>query len=139
MGKHKHAEAMMEYAKDAQVTDKPWELWEVEIEADKCGGRRWSGLDRHPAWHPKLKYRRKIKTININGHKVPEPVREPLAYEMNYFIPDITSTKLFGFSWIGSDFDKYCLESGLIHLTKEDAIAHAKALLSFTQQEANNE
>lgn len=28
--KHKHAEAMMEYAKDAMETDKPWERWEYQ-------------------------------------------------------------------------------------------------------------
>jgi hypothetical protein len=52
--KHKHAELMAEYAKDAFETDKPWERWEFSEMH-----RRWSICPDHPCWTPTTQYRRK--------------------------------------------------------------------------------
>lgn len=75
------------------------------------------------------------KTININGHEVPEPVREPLGDGCVYYIPAFDNTRLCTFCshWSGDSIDLLWLSRGLIHLTPEAAEAHAKALLSFTQ------
>lgn len=51
--KHKHADLMMEYAKDAQETDRPWERWEYSYE--------WMGYmpcSVHPSWASDCGYRR---------------------------------------------------------------------------------
>ena len=32
MTAHKHAALMLQYAEDAQTTDKPWELWEMRYD-----------------------------------------------------------------------------------------------------------
>ena len=75
---HIHAAAMAEYAKDAIETDMPWERWEFS-----CGNQEYETLSSHPTWHEKNKYRRKAKTILINGHDVPEPHHTPLEKHFN--------------------------------------------------------
>ena len=52
--KHKHAELMAEYAKDAMETDRPWERWE-------CCYRDmgWAQLQSPPLWDTFFTYRRK--------------------------------------------------------------------------------
>lgn len=79
-------------------------------------------------------FRIKPKTININGHEVPEPVREPLEDKQRYSYPDICDPELIvSANYFGDEHDQLLLSRGLIHLTSEAAEAHAKALLSFTQ------
>lgn len=129
MTKHIHAELMLEYAKDAMETETPWDKWEY------CSFHAvgWEDCMTTPTWWESNKYRR--KTVNINGHEVPEPCRkEPLVGE-RYCIPNILSNVLFDeFIWRRDTYDYNHLNLGLIHLTKEAAIAHAEALLSFTKE-----
>lgn len=130
--KHKHAELMALYAKDAMETDKPWERWERHSISTV-----WITLVGHPNWHTTTQYRRKPRTININGFDVHEPVREPLIGGSIYYAAQPSSVSENGdavrLQWIGNFVDKILLQKGLIHLTKEAAETHAKALLSFTQ------
>ena len=77
---HIHAAAMAEYAKDAAETDMPWERWEVSMTES---GDEYRNLLGHPDWAVTRKYRRKPKTILINGHEVPEPHRKPLEIDRN--------------------------------------------------------
>jgi hypothetical protein len=88
----------------------------------------------HPS-EPFDVYRIKPKTININGHEIPEPVREPLTKGQSYFIPDLATRGAGSCEWLwhGDTPDLLWLERGLVHLTKEAAKAHAEALLSFTR------
>lgn len=131
MPAHKHAHLMAEYAKDALETDRPWERWEVS----HCG-IWWTQLDDSPRWHEEYVYRRKPRTININGHEVPEPVREPLKDKQDYYITRLSHDRMYSlYAWESDCVDHYFLENGLIHLTQEAAIAHAKALLSFTKKD----
>ena len=51
---HKHADLMMEYAKDAAETDKPWERWEMRSHITD-----WVPLNNHPSWGDTVYYRRK--------------------------------------------------------------------------------
>jgi hypothetical protein len=95
-------------------------------------------------WSPAC-FRVAPKTININGHEVPEPVREPLCSGDKYYLVDVTyeldfCDELTPWEWDGDEADKRWLSCGLIHLTKEAAEAHAKALLSFTKiKECSND
>ena len=132
MIKHVHAELMMQYAQDALTTNKPWELWEYQAQENA----RWVSLDNHPRWVISCKYRRKPKTININGFEVPEPVREPLELATSYYTPDLSAPEGYRiYTWSDINLDWKELNLGLIHLTKEAAILHSKALLSFTSKE----
>lgn len=137
MPAHIHAETIMEYAKDALETDRPWEQWEVRQFFKDSGSIFYGGWrDCAPSdmtFPNDYEYRRKPRTININGHEVPEPVREPLECGTEYFIPIIRERRFaIDFYWTDEKTDKRFLERGLIHLTEEAAIAHARALLSFT-------
>lgn len=120
---------MAQYAEDALITDMPWALWECRII-----GTDWRQLYDSPTWEKTLQYRRKQKTIIINGFEVPEPVREPLLKETYYCVTNILvipgSTQ---YKWSGDSMDYRFLERGLIHLTQEAAELHAQALLSFTK------
>lgn len=131
MSKHKHAENMMAYAQDAMETVTPWERWEY------YGGMKdlWHPVRGHPRWSELTQYRRKPRTININGFDVPEPVREPLKYGVAYYIPDIGGypSKYGSFLWSGDIYNTICLNRGMIHLTQEAAEIHARAILSFTE------
>lgn len=70
--------------------------------------------------------------IEINGHKVPAPESTPPKYRAQYYVPAITHEEpALLYFWDNDETDRRCLERGLVHLTKEAAIAHAKALLSF--------
>ena len=74
------------------------------------------------------------KTIRIGEYDVPEPVREPLEKDTEYWIAHFSLEGLANrFKWYSDKFDNRVLKNGLIHLTKEAAVIHAKALLSLTK------
>lgn len=128
--KHRHAELMKIYAEDAMETEKPWERWEYSLE-----GKVWMDLISQPRWGDDYEYRRKPRTVNINGFEVPEPVRSPLEKKQKYYIPviNLLLKPCDNHVWGGDGFDECFLNRGLIHLTEEAAIKHAEALLSFTR------
>lgn len=53
--KHKHADSMLQYAKDAQLTDKPWELWECKSQFSS----KFVPINGPILWHHTIDYRRK--------------------------------------------------------------------------------
>lgn len=73
----------------------------------------------------------KPETITINGHEVPCPVREPLPVGTLYWQANIGSNELeAAWKWSDHDVDKFLLRRALIQLTKEGAIAQAKAMIA---------
>lgn len=131
MPKHIHAELMAQYAQDAMETDTPWDRWEF-----MDGNIDWTALVRNPAWDECSMYRRKPRTLNINGYEVPEPVRKPITMHDPYYIPQLGGAELCCMrAWCDKIDDYQRLEKGIIHLTPEAAIAHTNALLSFTRQQ----
>jgi hypothetical protein len=118
------------YAEDAMITDKPWQLWEFRYRDSK-----WCAVQYHPIWDHEGEYRRKPKTIIINGFEVPEPMRVRPAVDTTYFYPHLFSGGVRTFSWEGDDMDERAFKSGLCHLTKEAAGLHLEALMSFTALE----
>lgn len=129
--KHKHAENIIAYGQDAMETHKPWERWEYR----ECNSAIWRALSYQPSWSNNTEYRRKPRTININGFEVPEPVREPLQIGQEYYMPRLESIARLSLrtEWRGDEFDLKRLKMGIIHLPSEAAELHAKALLSFTE------
>ena len=66
MAKHDQAELMLQYAKDALETSKPWKLWE-------CRNRdgNWVDAYEHPRWDSLTEYRRKPQPIcKVEGRNV---------------------------------------------------------------------
>lgn len=128
---HIHYKEMMQYAEDAAIHDRPWELWEcIGIITDDL----WTPCTHHPKWNDSLKYRRKTKTININGFEVPEPVRLKPNNGDEFFHVNFIGNPYFSI-WrdTKSDNKLFCL--GLVHLTMDNARIHANALASFTKKE----
>ena len=129
---HPHAELMMEYAKIARTTDKPWTHFEV-WQNDSCV---WKAIHLPMRFYPHMEYRLKPepKTIRIGEYDVPEPVREPLENGTTCWYPKLSNIDLIdGYIWCNDDTDMRMLSNGLIHLTEEAAKAHAEALLSLTK------
>ena len=125
---HIHAAAMAEYAKDALETDMPWERWEVSMTES---GDEYRNLFGHPDWAVTRKYRRKPKTILINGHEVPEPHRTPLKDGEVYWALSLFSGAT-SLRWADDDVDNSYLENGFVHLTRDAAEKHYEAIRSFT-------
>ena len=74
------------------------------------------------------------KTIRIGEYDVPEPVREPLEDDKEYWGVDPMAEQLaWKYKWDNALFCNLMFRRGLIHLTKEAAVIHAKALLSLTK------
>ena len=75
------------------------------------------------------------KYILINGYEVPEPLRKaPEEGTVVYTVLITSSSTMLAEAkrYYGLSMDIDALNKGLLHLTKEAAELHAKALLSFT-------
>lgn len=64
MSKHIHSELMADYAADAAVIAKPWELWEFRDKGLANWPDEWQTLTRNPSWQLNTDYR-KIQRVNI--------------------------------------------------------------------------
>ncbi|MBD2791726.1 hypothetical protein [Xenorhabdus szentirmaii] len=131
MAKHIHADLMMEYAKLAQETDRPWEHFQFKLQGDI----EWHNPSAGLAFRDDNEYRLKPHTIKIGNYDVPEPVRKPLKRAQKYFV--VATSRFFPAEagiWDGAKIHMIYLERGLIHLTREAAELHAKALISLTSK-----
>jgi hypothetical protein len=137
--KHPHAELMLLYAQDAMETDKPWERWEFKERTYKV----FETCYTNPAWFKEVSYRRKQKTIRIGNYDVPEPLRIAPEEGAKVYLVDLgisTSSKVACYSYSRQIVaNEFFLQRGLLHLNKEAAELHAKALLSFTTMEINDD
>lgn len=132
--KHKYADLMLDYAQDAQETETPWELWEHKHNRNSI----WQHLTRHPVWDYDIEYRRKPRTIRIGNYDVPEPLRVAPNRGVIYFFPSFISGNKIngnGYTFSNDATDRAILKRGMMHLTKEAAELHAKALISLTEQQ----
>lgn len=128
---HPHAQVMAQYAEDARTASAPWLLWEWR----PLAGGPWKSLASSPAWDLRSLYRRKPRTVMINGYEVPEPERVVSAgWRGEYWIPDVARNPLVlgPCMWDGDATDLERLRRGLVHLTQEAAELHARALISLT-------
>ena len=97
-------------------------------------GHWWESTS--PLWGDNAIYRAKPAptlslAIIVNGIEVPEPVREALEVGQRYWLADPTSITFHKKTyWGDDDIDIRILNRGLIHLTEEAAVAHAKAMLA---------
>ena len=125
--KHKHADLMLEYAKQAQESEEPWRNWERSREGI------WFGVSGQPSWNINREYRMKKKTINIGGIEIAEPVRSALTIGEIYYIPSLGDFRRASYHICqGDDIDYLRISSGIVHRNEDDAIKHAIALLGLT-------
>lgn len=95
----------------------------------KCHNEKWADMVCEPAWSEHTEYRIKPKTIRIGDIDVPEPVREALEIGQEYFVASPAMGGGSQFMWNGCAHDLKFLRHGLIHLNREAAELHAKALI----------
>jgi hypothetical protein len=96
----------------------------------------WSCASNWTLWiiEPKgWEFRRKQKTIKVNGFDVPEPVSK--ADDQNafgtVFWPDLTCEHLWNCAMPLNTEAKLAVQRGIAHITQTHAIAHAKAMLGI--------
>jgi hypothetical protein len=130
MSGHPHADLM---AKAAEIA-KTDEEWYRHFEFKTCVMSSWSQLVWASCFDPNVQYRLKPRFIDINGHLIPEPVREFPDNGDYLWIADITQLNAEQLMWTGHASDILMLERGILHLTQEAAEAHIAALLSSTQK-----
>lgn len=71
--------------------------------------------------------------ITVGDVSFPKPESVAPTHGTMYYIPDLNSFGTYGSHiWDGWEFDHQMLKTGLVHLTKENAIAHAKALIKLS-------
>jgi hypothetical protein len=73
---------------------------------------------------------RKPKTRIINGFTVPAPETEAPAQDAFYFMPALNIFEWLpvAIKWTNDSYDRVMLQRGVVHLTREAAIANAKAM-----------
>lgn len=119
----KHFDLMKEYLKDCETHDRPWELWEVGFPRQRP---EWVTLVHHPYWDDRALYRRKPKTITINGIEVPAPLEQKPEMGVRYYgvKPDGMT---FSAPWANDTIDNAVFKFG-IWATQEDAQRVAEAI-----------
>lgn len=121
---------MVLYAKDAQETDRPWELWERFNPIS----RKWLDLNDNPTWCAWTSYRRKQKFIIVNGLRVTAPVAHKLNEGTVYWIPCTSHCSARKCEWNNTDHNQWHLDYGLVYLTEEEAQMRLDAMLKPTRQ-----
>ncbi|MEX0445215.1 hypothetical protein [Xenorhabdus sp. SGI246] len=131
MPKHVHADLIAEYAKLAQVTDKPWEYFEF-----RCSDyANWDKCEVDISFFSTTQYRLKPRTIKIGEYDVPEPYKGELNFSQPFYYPCIDCHDKFVITaWWCKENKEYMhlMKNGLIHLDRESAELHAKALIALT-------
>jgi hypothetical protein len=118
---------MAEYAKDAAETETPWERWGYR---DKSGFLQMS-LFKHPEWRIDFSYHRKPRTISINGHEVPEPMRVKPGFGDFYYWPRIGAIQAYNDTWTDHEIDHTRLSQNICFSTREAAEAASLAIASL--------
>lgn len=127
--KNKHQELL-----DAVAAGKADE-WEVHYKRWATGDWGSGGNEAH-VWEIERhqndwETRRKPQTITVNGREVPAPCRGRLDIGMVYFVASPTAPEYVVPAFTGVHMCAEWLSRGVLHLTKEAAVAHAKAMLNI--------
>lgn len=113
--RRKHADLIIQWANDPSL----------EIQTQVCG--EWQTIS-NPSWFESVEYRIKPKTITINGIEVPKPESEAPDRNTKYYYPHLIGI-VGWYRWSDHEVDIKLLKQGMVHLTEEAAIQHAKALI----------
>ncbi len=102
--------------------------WYADLVCEKLNNQpTWSDVVDHHDW-----FELAPRTHEVNGFTVPAPESEALNVGDKYYSAVPTrSNWCFPEEWGNSMIDNRYLTRGIIHLTKEAAIANAKAMLGI--------
>ena len=110
-----------------------------DVEELRPGGDKWYKV-RHlgilsvsALIDPDCKFHLAQEMITVGDVSFPKPVSKPLRMGETYFFPSLIETGLVNwFEWTDDRLDFNLLKSAMVHLSKENAIAHAKALIKLS-------
>ena len=122
--KHEHAEFFTAIANGESLDD-----WEC----DRFGKSDWGSAKYYVSdilkYPQNCEVRRKPAIHVVNGFFVPAPLRfAPAKGAVCFAACNYTIDFAYKICWDGGAIDKIHLKRGLIHLTKEAAVANAKAM-----------
>lgn len=122
--KHKHYDLIIKWAID--TTQKVWYLNPSGLWREATTPTWNLDFTYHIGEEPPLPKRKiMIGDVEIDAPEITPP--------KEYYVPMITETRLHvKYIWNGDTHDLLWLKRGLIHLTPEAAIAHAKALIKVS-------
>jgi hypothetical protein len=102
MGKHIHADLMMEYAKDAAESATPWDKWHCKV----VGYQEWEDCITHPLWHQLNKYRRIGDgcRVTING-EIMEFAKPTPRWEEEVYI--VSGTGMIKKAYVSESFANF--------------------------------
>lgn len=111
----------------------------MEIQVSNGDGNWHNKGARERSFCAGFNYRIKPMTINVNGFEIQEPMRnKPKGGEKIHIVTmysngglpaiEMLSSECY---WCDSENQNFWLNNGLIHATKESAIAHSKAMLGI--------
>lgn len=113
-----------------------------KVEFKEKGSSNWESFEKRCGWvkvadidekiGSACAFRLKPRTITVNGREV--QAGETVAPGRHYKYWTITfdcETMADEICWVGDRVDLLLLERGLVHLTKEAAISHSKAMLNI--------
>lgn len=123
--KHKHYDLIVRWA--GNPSQKVWYK----------GLDDWRPVEISPSWHYEYDWhigehppKRKIM---IGDVEIDAPEAVDLKHGDEYFLPDASMPEFYSESrWANDHYDSTRLNRGQIHLNKEAAIAHAKALIGVS-------
>ena len=71
--------------------------------------------------------------IQIGGIHVPKPLMTPPPRGTQYWCAMMDEDAMaYAFTWHGDRYDELALKRGIMHVTEENAVAHAKALIKVS-------
>lgn len=80
-----------------------------------------------------IEFRITSEMVVVGGVSFPKPELKPLKDGDKYWVADPAAIHYtLASRWVGDKLDKLALSRGLLHKSKEDAIAHAKALIELS-------
>ena len=94
---------------------------------------KWENVSLGKLLNSDLQFRLAQEMVVVGDVSFPKAESEPLKDDDEYWVADPTCIyyTLSG-RWSGDKWDKWALRRGLLHNSKENAVAHAKALIKLS-------
>lgn len=132
--RHPHAALMIQFAKEFAEDIDAYKNWEYSVDTKQLD---WKVMDSNGmSWESKYSFRKKQNVIIIGDIQVPVPETVEPEYGTRYYYPAVYNfsheNQYSSTIWDHNEFDEVMLMRGFVHLTKEAAIAHTKAIIALT-------
>lgn len=110
-----------------------------EVEVYSEIQKAWWKLDPNNAYlnvllDKRIKFRLAQDEIIIHNQSFPKPYHGEMKIGQYYYIPKLVNERGYeAIVWEDNDFDEMAMDKNMVHLFKENAIAHANALIALSK------